>query len=428
MKYFGILSMLFFTITLNAQSFLGSIFYGKSTFNYKINLTEIEGETKAFFSSIEMNAYEIPCQNTSFKKDSLNFYVVSDYYTYEYKYSKHNNNFKGNLIVYSNENEQLLNTFETDLIEENATEINLIEKQDVSFTSNGLKFYGTIWNPKSSMQKGIFFVTSSQGNARSGSNAEASYFANLGYTVFNYDKRGTGKSEGNWQSATIEELCSDDINAIHFFAKNSNLSLSEIGIKGSSQGGIKIPYILTKLPELKFGISISCPSGTLLESDLTNWKNMNIDQIGQKNINLAAKVQKAGYDYLANNISYEKLNSIKNKYINQDWFKYIWIPEKNIQKDYKLNFSGLPYFNNISQPILVIQGLSDNVIPINSYKIIEKALKKSKPKEYEILLLEHTTHSMTYLNKEFPYFQMLTPKYLASTTEWLSTIENGIQH
>jgi dipeptidyl aminopeptidase/acylaminoacyl peptidase len=419
MKYFGILSILFFTVTLNAQSFLGSISYGKSTFNYKINLTEIGGQTKALFSSLEMNAYEIPCQNTTFEKDSLAFYVVSDYYTYEYNYIKLYNNFKGHLSVYSNENEQLLNTFETDLTEEDTTESNIIEKQNVSFTFSGLRFHGTLWNPNSSIQKGLFFVTSSQGNDRSGSNAEASYFANLGYTVFNYDKRGTGKSEGNWQSATIEELCLDDINAIHFFAKITNLSLSEIGIKGSSQGGIKIPYILTKLPELKFGISISCPSGTLLDSDLNHWKNTNIDQIGQKNINVAVKVQKAGYDYLAKNMSYKKLNSIKNKYINQDWFKYIWIPEKNIQKDYKLNFSGLPYFKKISQPILVIQGLSDNVIPKNSHIIIEKALKKSESSIYEIITLENTTHSMTYLDKEFTYFQTLTPKYLVSVAAWL---------
>jgi len=270
----------------------------------------------------------------------------------------------------------------------------------------------------------LFFVTSSQGNDRSGSNAEASYFANLGYTVFNYDKRGTGKSEGNWQSATIEELSSDDINAIHFFAKISNLSLSEIGIKGSSQGGIKIPYILTEIPELKFGISVSCPVGTLLESDLNNWKNTNIDQIGQESIDLAAKVQKAGYDYLANNMSYKKLNSIKNKYVNQDWFKYVWIPDENIQKDYKLNFSGLPYFKKISQPIIVIQGLSDTVIPENSYLIIEKALKKSGSGKYEILTWENTTHSMTYLDKEFPYFQTLTPTYLNSIVNWLNTIEN----
>ena len=380
MKYFGILAVLFFTVTLNAQFFLGSIDYGKSSLNYKIKLVEKEGQTRTYFSSVVMNAYEIPCQRTTLEKDSLKFYVVSDYYTYEYKYFKQNNNFKGHLRVYSNENERLLNTFEAELILENETERYVIKKQDLSFTSNGLKLYGTLWEPKNSMQKGLFFVTSSQGNDRSGANAEASYYADLGYTVFNYDKRGTGKSEGNWQSATLEELCSDDINAIAFFSKTAMLSLSEIGIKGSSQGGIKIPYILTKIPELKFGISISCPSGTLLESDLNNWKNTNMDQVGQENIYLAAEVQKAGYDYLANNMSYKKLNAIKKKYVNQDWFKYVWIPEENIQKDYKLNFSGLPYFKKISQPILVIQGLSDIVIPKNSYIIIEKGPEKIRIK------------------------------------------------
>lgn len=422
MKYFGILAIMFFTITLKAQSFTGSIAYEQTIFNYHIKLTEIEKQTTAFFSSIEMNAYEIPCQNTTFDKDSLKFYVISDYYTYEYKFLLHGKDFKGQLKVSSNETEQLLNTFETNLIRENTTVSEIIEKQELTFTSNNIKLYGTLWKPKNPINKGLFFVTSSQGNDRSGTNAEASHFTNLGYTVFNYDKRGTGKSEGEWQSATIEELCSDDMNAIAFFAKAAMLPLSEIGIKGSSQGGIKIPYILSKIPELKFGISISCPRGTLLESDLNNWKNSNTSQIGQENIDVAAKIQKAGYDYLANNLSYKKLNSIKTKYMNQFWFKYIWIPDENIQKDYKLNFSGLPYFKKISQPILVIQGLSDKIIPEDSYRVIENALKKSKSKNYEILTFENTTHSMMYLDKEFPYFQLLTHDYLNVITNWLKKI------
>ena len=424
MRFLIILTILYISISekLIAQSYSGTIVNGKSSLHYRVKLVDIEDQKEAFFSSVEMNAYEIPCQNTTFDKDSLKFYLVSDYYTYEYKYSQKSNNYKGQLIIYANENEQLLNTFETNLIEENKTEPDLIKKQDLFFTSNDLKLFGTLWKPKNSRQQGLVFVTSSQGNDRSSTNAEAYYFANLGYTVFNYDKRGTGKSEGHWQSATIEELCADDINAITFFAKTTMLPIPEIGIKGSSQGGIKIPYILTKMPNLKFGISISCPGGTLLESDLNYWKNVNIDKIGHKNINIAAKVQKAGYDYLANNLSYKKLNSIKNKYENEDWFKYVWIPDENTTKDYKLNFSGLPYFKKITQPVLVIQGESDKVIPENSYLIIEKALKKSESKKYEILTLENTTHSMTYLDKEFPYFQRLSPKYLISVAEWLNKI------
>jgi len=422
MKYFGILALVFFTVTLQAQSFTGSIDYGNTSFSYQIKLTETENQARAFFSSMEMNAYEIPCQNTIFHNDSLTFYVISDYYTYEYKFVQHSMNFKGQLKVYSNETEQLLNTFKTDLIRENTTESDTIEKQELAFTSNHLKLYGTLWKPKNPINIGLFLVTSSQGNDRSGSNAEAAYFAKLGYTVFNYDKRGTGKSEGNWQSASIEELCSDDKNAIFFFAKTAMLPLSEIGIKGSSQGGIKIPYILAEIPELKFGISISCPGGTLLESDLNHWKNLNVEQIGRENINAATKVQKAGYDFLANNLSYKKLNSIATKYANRDWFKYVWIPDENIQKDYKLNFSGLPYFKKISQPVLIIQGLSDKIIPEDSYRIIENALKKSDSKKYEILTFENTTHSMTILNQEFPYFQLLSPSYLPAITNWLNQI------
>lgn len=410
---------------LIAQTYSGTVPYGKSTIDYQVELKETENKTKAFFTSINMNAYEIPCQNTTLKNDTLKFYVVSDYYTYEYQYLKQNENFKGTLKIYSNESEQLLNSFETSLNKNDSDKKDEIQKADFQFESNGLQLYGTIWKPKKSIQKGLFFVTSSQGNDRSGTNAEAYYFANLGYTVFNYDKRGTGKSAGAWQLATIETLCSDDMNALEFFSKISGFPLSEIGIKGSSQGGIKIPYILSKLPDLGFGISISCPDATLLESDLNHWKNLNINQIGKKNINKALKVQKAGYNYLAGNIPYESLEQLIKRNSSADWLKYVWIPEPDIQKDYKLNFSGLPYFKKITQPILVVQGLSDNVIPDKSYKTIIKEIRKSKSTNYQLITLENTAHSMTWLNEDFPYFQILSPEYLPLVSDWLKNIGNN---
>jgi hypothetical protein len=298
-----------------------------------------------------------------------------------------------------------------------------MEQQELTFVSNDLELQGTLWKPKVPMNKGLLFVTSSQGNDRSGTNAEAQYFANLGYTVFNYDKRGTGRSDGDWQSATIEELCADDINALEFFSTISAIPLSNIGIKGSSQGGIKIPYILSKVPDLGFGISISCPSGSLMESDLNHWKNLNFDQFGVANIDQALIVQKAGYDYLAGNINYDSLLEIKNKTSEEDWLKYIWIPTEDVQKDYKLNFSGLPYFEKITQPVLVIQGLSDEIIPLNSYKTIEKAIIKSNSNNYKVITLKDTSHSMMSVNNEFPYFQLLSADYLLVITNWLKAIE-----
>ena len=90
MKQSGILVLLCFALTVNAQSFIGKINYGKSVIHYQIKLTQTANRTNALFSSVAMNAYEIPCQNTTFEKDTLAFYVVSVYYTYAYQYHKQN--------------------------------------------------------------------------------------------------------------------------------------------------------------------------------------------------------------------------------------------------------------------------------------------------------------------------------------------------
>ncbi len=41
-------------------------------------------------------------------------------------------------------------------------------------------------------------------------------FSKAGYISFHIDKRGTGISDGNWQLATIPELCEDDLHALEF--------------------------------------------------------------------------------------------------------------------------------------------------------------------------------------------------------------------
>lgn len=146
---------------------------------------------------------------------------------------------------------------------------------------------------------------------------------------------------------------------------------------------------------------------------------MNETQIGKKDFKKAFELQKVGYEYLAVKVSYDKVLKLQQKYKGAPWLKYVWIPESSVQKDAKLNFSGLPYFKKISQPILVVQGLSDEIIPLDSYKTIAKAIKKSKSPKHKVITLKNTSHSMTWLNKEFPYFQTLSPDYLSSVNDWL---------
>ncbi len=267
-------------------------------------------------------------------------------------------------------------------------------------------------------------IITSSGNAdRSASRAESILFAEKGYITFHYDKRGTGNSDGDWRSATMEELLSDDLNAVKYFSSRTGIPLSNIGIKGSSQGAAKIPYILNKLEELNYGIVVSCPGVTLLESDLNYWENRNAEVIGN-NIEEAKALQLKVYQYIAGELSRADLEKAVSAEKSKPWFTNVWIPNLDETKiDKKLLFNPIPYFEKIKHPILIIQGSLDEIIPGNSYKQISRALAKAENNNYKMVLLEGASHSMYNVGStDFPYWSKLHPDYLKTIENWVNTV------
>jgi len=275
-------------------------------------LFEIERDSvsfNVFYTSLEQNANRIPLQNVDVKGDSISFMLQSDFYIYSFrnKWIDNYSKLQGALTVdtitssYTLEKERLDNSKSP-------------KNEEVSFESNGLSLNGTIWYPDNNKGKALVIVTSSGNSDRSASRAEAILFAQMGFITFHYDKRGTGNSEGNWNIATIEELLADDVTAIEYFSNKTGIPYKEIGIKGSSQGAAKIPYILSELENLNYGIVVSCPGVTLLESDLNYWRNRNADAIGNE-IDAATKFQRKVFEFIAGKRSrtdIEKAINIKN--------------------------------------------------------------------------------------------------------------------
>ena len=387
-------------------------------------LIEIERDSlsfNVFFTSLEQNANRIPFQNVEVNGDSINFKLQSDFYTYSFKnkwidnYSK----LQGALTV---DTITTLYTLEKELLNNSKAPKN----EEISFESNGLSLNGTIWYPINNDRKALIIVTSSGNADRSASRAEAILFAQMGFTTFHYDKRGTGNSEGNWNIATIEELSADDVTAIKYFSKKTGIPLKKIGIKGSSQGAAKIPYILSELENLNYGIVVSCPGVSLLESDLNYWRNRNADVIGNE-IDTAANFQRKVFEFIAGKLSRTDLEKDINNEKTNSWFANIWVPNLDeVQTDKKLLFSPIPYFETIKQPILILQGTKDEIIPANSYETISEALIKSGNDNFKTVLLEGASHSMNNIGKsDFPYWSKLHPDYLTTIENWINTVSKN---
>ncbi len=391
---------------------------GSFTDSIAFELEQDSTQWKVYFTSLEQNANRIPFRDIDVKGDSINFKLQSDFYTYSFKnkWVKNNAELRGTLTV---DTMKISYTLYKSL----ASSKEISTAEDVSFKTNNLKLNGTIYHPPKDNKKALIIVTSSGNSDRSASRAEAQLFAKRGYTTFIYDKRGTGISEGNWSQASIEELASDDINAIKWFSQKTNIPISHIGIKGSSQGASKIPYILNDLKDLKYGIAVSCPGSTLLESDLNYWKNRNKETLGE-NIEEASKFERKVFETIAGEISKETLQKEINAVKSQGWFNMVWIPNLDkIEIDKKLKYTPLPYFENIKQPVLIVQGGLDEIIPPNSYEIIAEALEKAQNTKYEIIVLKGASHSMYDVGQsDFPYWSKLHSKYISILENWINKL------
>ncbi|WP_425237578.1 alpha/beta hydrolase family protein [Ulvibacterium sp.] len=396
-------------------TFSGVFTYGNFSDIISFEIQKDSADWKVFFTSLEQNAVSIPARQVEINEDSINFVLQSDRYTYSFK-NKWTANFdelSGTLLV---------DTLKTKyaLKRDSKNNGNGLTAEETIFTSNGLQIGGTLWQPAQSNGEAIVFISSSGGADRSASRAEAIHFSKIGYTTFHYDKRGTGVSEGNWQAATMEELLSDDIHAIQYFSERTSIPLSKIGIKGSSQGSAKIPYILNDVPELKYGIVVSCPGSTLLESDLNYWKNRNHQVFGE-DLESAAELQGKVFEHIAGKISRKDLEKALKSEKNESWSGDIWVPNLDeVEVDKKLLYSPVPHFQKTQQPLLVIQGTADEIIPLNSHKIIVEALEEAQNDRYEILLLKDANHAVNYVGRtDFPYWPKLHPEYLPSVEKWL---------
>lgn len=399
-------------------SYQGSFQFGNFKTDLSLDISQIHDAYDVRFNSLSQNAFGIPARDIIITQDSMKFALQSDFYRYE---------FQGKLL-----NHHILDlnlqvngkSFDFQLTKMVQDDSDGIKNKDIRFRAENLLLFGTMYYPEKPNGKAIYLVTSSGNNDRSSSRAEAVLFAKQGFITLHTDKRGTGISDGNWQEADIPALCNDDMLAIQYLSQIEKLPLSNIGIKGSSQGASKVPYILSKLPELGFGIAVSCPGSSLLESDLNYWKNRNRSLIDSAHFDAATDLLQTVFQHIAGDISRNELDSMALTSKHEAWVDQVWIPEAGeVQTDKKLNYSPLPYFGQVRQPLLVIQGTMDEIIPPASLDNIKNSIASPQNAKNKYVVLKGADHSMMFRGEsDFPYWSALHPDYMNEMLLWINEL------
>ncbi len=120
----------------------------------------------------------------------------------------------------------------------------------VSFRSGDITLRGVMHLPAGAPSyPAVFFL---HGGGTQYLNNEPTDFAHLlvaqGIAALVYDKRGTGRSGGDYASSTFDDFAADGEAAYRYLASRADIRGDRVGVLGFSQGGRLAPIVAATLP------------------------------------------------------------------------------------------------------------------------------------------------------------------------------------
>jgi dipeptidyl aminopeptidase/acylaminoacyl peptidase len=105
-----------------------------------------------------------------------------------------------------------------------------IRQEEVTFKNGDVTLAGTLVIPPSKgKHPAIVFTHGSGPQLREVMWGLGYLYAARGFVVLSYDKRGVGKSTGNWREASFEDLADDAVAAAKFLQSRKDIDPKQIG-------------------------------------------------------------------------------------------------------------------------------------------------------------------------------------------------------
>jgi dienelactone hydrolase len=241
--------------------------------------------------------------------------------------------------------------------------------QEVDFenTRHGLLLAGMLFIPEGTGPFPAAVIIHGSGTSRRDSGwylTLTRYLQENGIVVLLPDKRGSEKSEGDWRTASIEDLATDTVAAIEFLRDQNEVAISDIGVIGLSQGGLIAPVVADQTSDVTFLVNIvgaAVPMHDLLVYE----EKHNLRQLG---------VLPGLSDLLAYPAAWSIIGFRQ---------KAFWAAIGN--------FDPAPYWQRLSVRSLVLYGRDDTNVPSLRSAEILSSLENSN---IDVKIYEHSGHAL----------------------------------
>jgi pimeloyl-ACP methyl ester carboxylesterase len=302
----------------------------------------------------------------------------------------------------------------------------------VQFSNRDIQLAGTLIAPSTGGQyPAIVLVHGSGAETREHVLPFARFLIRHGIAVLGYDKRGVGKSTGDWNTATYEDLAGDAAAAVGYLKTRRDIDASQIGLLGWSQAGWIMPLAAVRTKDVAFLISISGAGMTPAETTIDQARNeMTMTGMPAATVAEITGLIQLQYDFARTGSGWNDYAAAREKLAARmgpppDTFP--GTPDHPQWQVLKRTYfyDPTPTLRQLIVPTLALWGeLDNNIVAEKNKPAWDAALKAAGNRDYTLVVIPKANHGMLEAkvgsNAEIKSLQRFVPRYFTTIEDWLA--------
>jgi pimeloyl-ACP methyl ester carboxylesterase len=313
-----------------------------------------------------------------------------------------------------------------------------IRQEEVTFKNGDVTLAGTLLIPasKGKRRPAIVFTHGSGPQLREVMWGLGYLYAARGFAVLSYDKRGVGKSTGNWREASFEDLADDAVAAAKFLQARTDIAANQIGFWGLSQGGWIAPLAASRFPDAAFAIALSGGGLSPAETELFD-SEYELSKAGYaaNEVNDALAFQKLKNEIIASQDKWDEYAKARATAKDKKWFRHpgldVWGPERrddpfwtNMRRSYV--YDPAPTLRASKAPLLAIFGELDTPEGVKAnVRAIRQILDQAGRRDYTVKVYPNGSHNLMEVppdnTDEYVRLKRFPPGFFETMVDWTTT-------
>ena len=299
-----------------------------------------------------------------------------------------------------------------------------IIKREVTFTNGDVTLVGELMLPEGSTRHAaVVFLHDAGPEGRESSRYLAKKFASQGFVTLSHDKRGVGKSTGDWRQSNVEDFANDAVAAVRFLQTQSEVDPTNIGVYGRGRGGSISPLVAVGEPTLGFVIASAACGLDPAEAEVFSLENsIGLPELPDTEREDARRFVRAIVDVVYRGKSRDTLDAMGKEFGTRTWY---FAPPPPGDPYWALSKWGaayrpLDYWRQVRVPVMLVFGTHDErVPPVRSADAIVAALKSAGNSNVTLKMFANADHAFkTVPQASAEGWTKFAPEYAGTLVNW----------